>query len=367
MAVRWAERFQIYVLNVGNLAAGASVVDLPLPLDSDAPFVLRGRGGRCQNDPRYYQAGMNSILTRFRRSNDDFSNDAPVPWYLDVPGGGYGGAWKPVYPQEFYPQRGTILTSVYNTGPGAVNLTNVQLYYVGTKLFPASTPYTTYPKKCSVKDFIYSYWAFNPLNWGGAGGGVVPDPLGPSGPVFQNQLIPPETNGLWDNIPLTIQNDADFALRSLQAGIYGFPAASPTYGTYFYMELFMLLMDQNQKPYMNAPVHIDWLCGGGSRSVVTTGVDPVFYLPNNTQSIFTSLPGDTSGIIPGQVPLTGNWHPGLIYPEIYIPANQQLYYNLSRNDSSFTTAYEDGGGTAVIVPPDVNLHIAFTGSKVFHK
>jgi hypothetical protein len=351
MALKFVERFQIYVLSVGNLAAGAVTPDLPLPLDSDAPFVLRGRGGRCQNDPRFYQAGMNGLLTRFRDASGNWKSDAPVPWFLDVPGNGRGGQWVPSYPNVVYPAQGELVTRIWNTGPGAVDLTNVQLYYVGTKRYPATKPYMTYPRtgpgtgksSISVQDFVYNYWSLSPTN-----------PLLP----FQGALLPASAQLLY--IPIRIQTDADFVLRSGQAGIYGVQALN-----YFYQELFVLLMDAAKKPYMNAPVHIDWLFGGGHQSVVSTSGD--FYLPNDSESIFASLPGLTTGIIPGQVPLAGNWHPGLIYPEIYVPANTEFYFNLYRNDAGFTTAYQPGDVTVPIVPAPVNLHIAFNGSKVFKR
>jgi hypothetical protein len=350
MAVRWVERYQIYVLTVGNLAAGASVVDVPLPLDSDAPFVLRGRGGRCQNDPRFFQAGMNGLLTQFRDRDDVYTTDFPVPWYLDVPGNGYGGAWKPVYPNLIYPPQGNILVTMRNTGPGAVNLTNLQLYFVGCKLYPPGTPWRTYPKQCSTLDYVYSYWNLSPLNPQLPGQGAL---LGVS-----------ETRRL---IPITIQTDADFVLRSGQAGFY-FTVPYPS----FYQEVFINLMDWEKKPYMNAPVHIDWIFGGGNQTVVQGTIPPnewatgpagdVYPVPNNTQNIAESLPPLTSGIIPGQVPLSGNWHPGLIYPEIYVPANSQFYFDLIRNDAGFTEAYP---GPEPTTPQPINLHIAFTGSKVF--
>lgn len=354
MGVRWVERFQVYVLNVGNLAAGASVIDLPLPLDSDAPFVLRGRGGRCKNDPQFFQAGMNGLLTQFRDPNGYFRSDAPVPWWADIPGGGYGGQWKPVYPEFVYPQQTSLLTSVYNTGPGAVNLTNVQLYYVGVKRYPATSPWLTYPKKCSTREFIYNYWSVSPtqpnLSW-------------------QNSPIKPNDSKHY--IPITIATDADFVLRSAQAGIYG-TNAQPV----FYMELFITLYDQWRKSFMNAPVHIDWLMGGGSRSFV--GTEAAVLYPNNTESIFQSQPapsianapvnGLPTGILPGQVPLSGNWHPGLFYPELYCPANSQFFFDLLRQDAGYTTAYgAPNSDTTVIVPQNINLNIAFRGSKVYHR
>lgn len=344
MAVKWVERFQIYVLNVGNLAAGASATpDLPLLTDSDAPFCLRGRGGRVQNDPRFFQAGMNGLLTRFRDPRGNYSSDALVPWFMDVPFNGYGGAWKPHYPEWVYPPQAPILTDISNTGPGAVDLVNLQLYFVGVKRYPPNSPYLTYPQQCSTKDFIYSYWSKSPTNpqW-----------------AFQNALMgPSETRNY---IPITIQADADFVLRSGQVGVYGSQELP-----WFYMELFILLMDQQKKPYMNAPVHVDWLFGGGSKPPVNT--EGNCYLPNNTQNIFQSLPALSSGLIPGQTPLVGNWHPGLIYPELYWPANSNFYFNLIRNDASYTEAFNPDGSHTAITVPDVNIHIAFTGSKVYKR
>ena len=150
MAVKYVERFQIYVLNVGNLAAGATVEDIPLPFDTDAPFELRGRGGRIQNDPRYFQAGINALSVRYRDALGRYCSDSPVPWPHDVPGSGLGGAWGPVYPGKFYPVKSVLNTTIANTGPGAVDLTNLQMYYVGVKKFPATHPWVSFPRSARL-------------------------------------------------------------------------------------------------------------------------------------------------------------------------------------------------------------------------
>ena len=346
--LKWVERFQVYVLTVGTLAAGDSVEDLPLPLDSDAPFVLRGRGGRIQNDPLTLQAGMNGLSTRYRDSENNYRSDGPVPWYLECPGNGYGGQWKPVHRPIVYPASGALLFSVFNTGPGAVDLTNLQFYFVGAKRFPPSTPFITYPERIrGPLPFTYSYWSKNPT------GLNLP---------YQNALLPASAN--IQNIPLTIQSDADFVLRSGQAGIHGVQAAP-----YWYMELFITLRDALKKPYMNAPVHIDWLFGSGhiAPMVAAATGQPQYYLPNNIVNVFGSSPAPPNqpGFIPGQTPLSGNWHPGLIWPEIYLPANSQMYFDLLRNDSGFTSAPVLGGGTTAVTPPEINLHISWQGAKVF--
>ncbi len=345
MSVKFVERAQWYVLNVGNLAAGASVRDIPLPFDTDAPFELRGRGGRCQNDPRFFQAGMNGLLVQYRDALGRYTSDAPIPWIHDVPNGGLGGAFAPVYPEKFYPLRSSLETSIYNTGPGAVDLENVQLYYRGVKKYPRTKPWASFPQKCSVHPFRYTWWSKSPYQT-----------------IYtQNTLMPPNTNGAWDNQSILVQNDADYCLLGGQCGtfgVFGLPN--------FYMELFINLKDADTlQPYMNAPVHVDWLFGSPHQSVVAT--EGVYYVPNGSQSNFESLAPAFAWNIPGQTPLVGPWHPGLIYPQIYLPANQQLLFDLIRNDGGFTLAYDQSGDSTPITPPSINFMIAFEGLKVFHR
>lgn len=345
MAVKYVERFQIYVLNVGNLAAGATVEDIPLPFDTDAPFELRGRGGRIQNDPRYFQAGMNALSVRYRDALGRYCSDSPVPWPHDVPGSGLGGAWGPVYPGKFYPVKSVLNTTIANTGPGAVDLTNLQMYYVGVKKFPATHPWVSFPQKCSPLPFKYTWWAKSP-------GVFIPT---------QNTLLPANTGNSFRQQVLNIQNDADFCLLGGQCGIFGVSSLP-----YFYSELFINLMDQDLKPFMSSPVHVDWLFGSPHQSVIATEGD--YYLPNGSQSNFQSLAQiSATGLYPGLTPNVGPHHPGLFYPQIYIPANQQVYFDLFRNDAQFTTAYDQDGNPTAITPQPINFHIAWEGLKVFHR
>ena len=177
-----------------------------------------------------------------------------MPWYLDVPGNGRGGAWKRVYPQSTTRFSQRSLTSIYNTGPSAVDLTNVQLYYVGDKHFPPDYPVYTFPAKpakFSVLPFRYTYWSKSPS------GVNLP---------FQTALMTPSAN--LQRIPVQVQTDADFALLGGTCGIYG-RYTDP----YFYMELFCTLRDRWEKPYMNLPVHVDWLFAPQHQSVVATEGD----------------------------------------------------------------------------------------------
>jgi hypothetical protein len=115
--------------------------------------------------------------------------------------------------------------------------------------------------------------------------------------------------------------DSDFVLRGIQAG----PSFSRT--TY---EVFITLMDENEKPYSNAPVHVDVLAG---RSFMTA-----------------AYPSGTSVLAPIG---TGASNPGLFFPEIYVPKTHILYYDLVRSDAGFA------GAAAQDFP------VTFKGMKVF--
>jgi hypothetical protein len=311
-APKFVNRFQVYVLTIGTLDAGQLVEGLPLPLDSDAPFWLWGRGGRCSNVVAGAGGLMLGLSTRFQNAGGRYLQDVLVPWPLDVPGGGRGGAWKSVWPWLGYPAGSVIAVDAFNGGADSIE--NLQLYFVGVKQFPAGTPFTTYPPSISVLDFCYSHYCLDPVTGQpGAIGGL----LAVNGPPRLN-------------IPLNVASDADFAFRYGQAGVDG-TFESPN----FYSEVFIELLDGNHKPYMNAPVHLDWLFGNSLR---VPGIDLNWAGYPNQESY-----------------LVGNFHPGLIVPEIYLPANGAMYYNLYRNDSAYADAQP------------INLNIAFRGSKVFRR
>jgi len=243
------------------------------------------------------------------------------PWGLDAHGGGRGGAWKAVRPWLPYPAQSVINVDVFNASTTTA-LTGLQLYFVGCKQFPPGQPFTTYPDKCSLLDFTQSHYSRDPVT---GQNGVLGGLLG----VNDERLL----------VPINVPSDADFVLRSGQAGIDGTYYPATSYGSVtpvpFYSEVFVTLRDQKLKAYSNAPVHIDWLFGNSLRA---PGID-LNWAGYPNQEAF----------------LVGNFHPGLIVPEIYIPANEALYYDVHRNDSAYAGA----------VP--INLNIAFRGSKVFRR
>lgn len=89
------ERHQDYLLNVPTVPVGG-VIEVPLSLDSDAPFCLRLvrsrniglNGWRFQNPRRQYQ-----------------SSDLRTDWILPATGGAgvYPGRGTIVYPEMVYP------------------------------------------------------------------------------------------------------------------------------------------------------------------------------------------------------------------------------------------------------------------------
>ena len=153
----------MYVLTVGTLAAGDSVEDSPLPLDSDAPFVLRGRGGRIQNDPLTLQAGNEwAVLTRYRDSENNYRSDGPVPWYLECPGTATAASGSRFTVRSCIRLAARCCFGLQHWA-GAVDLTNLQFYFVGAKRFPPSTPFITYPERIrGPLPFNDSYWSKNP-------------------------------------------------------------------------------------------------------------------------------------------------------------------------------------------------------------
>ena len=99
-------------------------------------------------------------------------------------------------------------------------------------------------------------------------------------------------------------------------------------------EVAITLKDHAKQPYSNDFVPFDILFGTGAfPAVVPVGPTPSFVTP------FATGPGQ----------------PGLFYPEIYVPKNHQLLYDLQRAD----------GAVGSNVAEDFTFN--FIGGKVFEK
>lgn len=309
---QYQERHQDYVIGpnqdprLATVLAGQTVPGIEFQTDPDAPFLLRGRAMRVSYDTLISrtQVGIQNIAMRWSGPDEDYRQTLAIPQNLQMPFGGQSAAWKPVYPQIFYPARSTMTLEVVNQG--ATTLNNLTLYFRGVKLYPwGINPAYTYPKKARVIPYAY------PINFQSP-----PDPANPTGAI-QNLLV------VDDRFLQTFQtkNDSDFVIRSIQAG----PSYAP-----FGLEIGLILRDENRKAYSNDYVHFEVLAGpsGGNYQTGAAGSVPAFG--------------------------TGNSMPGTLFPEFYLPKNHVMYYDIQRNDAGYA-------GAATIP----NFPVIFSGSRVY--
>jgi hypothetical protein len=318
--VKYQPRHYDYVLGptqapiLASIAAGQIIQGIPLTLDSDAPFLLRGRAMRIPYPVRKDCAKiqpLNNLLMRFTGPNNNYLADSLVRQSLEMAYFGQFGQWSPVFPQILYPPAGTILVDVQNDG--LTEIDNLTLYFRGVKLYPVGArPGYTYPPQFSTLPFVYP---------------IVPvDPnLNPAGLIQALGVTETRLNQIFK-----VKDDADFVIRSGQA--------MGTEEEHEIFEVFMILRDPDNLPYSNDYVHTDVLFGYGQ---------PTVEYPVSS--------GGASGdlLSPAGV---GPANPGWFYPEIYVPRNQILKYDIKRTDAAYT------GCSDVL-----DLPVVLTGSKVFHK
>jgi hypothetical protein len=205
----------------------------------------------------------------------------------------------------FYPRQSSINLDIVNDGTSA--LTNLTFYWRGVKLFePGAVKSYTYPPLFSGLPFVY------PLASRSTGGVLIP------------QITQFPVAGLQRYV-FRCKPDADFVFRGGQAG--------DPFDTTPANEIFITLRDEDEKPYSNDAVHMDVMFGNSNFGAVypagtNTGVAPVGGGPNS---------------------------PGLVFPEIYIPKNHIIYFDVSRNDTY----------TGIAVPVDYPM--SWIGMKVFEK
>lgn len=274
-----------------------------LGLDSDAPFLLRSRAVRVRYNTARQQTGLQGILARWSAPNRVFQSQDLIRQVLIGPYAGQIGNPMPVSPEVFYPRQAAINVDIKNDG--AAELANVTFYFRGVKLFgPGAVKSYTYPAKFGLLPFVYPQGTYSDTD----------------GLILVRQL--PVNTGPIRYI-FRCKPDADFVLRGGQAGDFELSANSTN-------EVFFQLKDEDEKPYSNDLVHSDILFGN-------SGFEPTFL-----NGAFPTVGGGPNS-------------PGLFYPEIYIPKNHVIYFDISRND-----AYVGGA-----VP--VDYPISFIGQKVFEK
>jgi hypothetical protein len=308
------ERHHDYQLTVASVPAGG-IFEVPLQLDTDAPFCLRL--------VRTRNIGLNGF--RFQTPRKAYqSSELRTDWNLptappdSVTQGPYPSRGIPIAPQMIYPIGSQIVCDIGNdTGE---TITNARILFRGSKLYTdgaISAP--TYPAQIRVLPFTYPVVVSN-----------VPASTVITGAIRDNQM--------------RVRSDADFVFRygvcdpftlGTDGGIVGMSYVTgqtlPIVNNSF-TELYMQLRDESRKAYSNEPIHINDLMGQGR--------------PLPFGSLASSNPAGRN-VQDDRV----LWFPGLFTPEIYVPREHALYFDLYRFDG------------ATYFP--LNLHFRFQGMKVF--
>ena len=310
-------RHQDYVFDAPDLDPGQLAQAVPFQFDSDYPFQMHSMAARVpysstggQMAPGFgTQAGLNLISARWSGQSQDYRQDGLVPLNLLLgPYFGQLGNPRPVFPPIRWPRSGFIMLDIQNNGPNPIS--GLQFFFRGVKVGPPGAWATyTYPAKQRRPPLPFLYPS------GPVGQPVLPNVFGI--PLLTLPVAGPPLR----LVPFVPDNDSDFVFRFGQAG-------SSELAAY---EVFITLRDEGQKPYSNAPVHMDILFGrSGFPAVFPCG--PASYV---------------NPVGPGAS------QPGLLVPEIYIPRNHRMMFDIVRDDSAYAGAAQ------------VDYPLTFGGMKVF--
>ena len=277
------ERHYDYVIGpnqdsrLASVAAGTIIDKIKLQTDGDAPFELRSRAVRCAYDASLTQTPLIGLTSQWTGPTRDYRSSFLLE-SLQMAYYGQGGTPKPIVPGIRYPANSIIEIDIWHRG--TTTITNLTFYFRGVKLYDwGAVPGPTYPPVFK-RGQTFSY----PINVASLG-------------VSETRLT---------NL-FTCKQDADFVFRAGQ-GPTLFTSGGRTLA-----EIFITLKDADKNPYSNDFVHFDILFGSGAApATIPVGATPSYISPFGT----------------------GPAQPGLVYPEIYIPKNQQLIYDLQRADGS---------------------------------
>lgn len=288
------ERHQDYILTVPSVPVGG-IQQVPLQLDTDAPFALR------LVRSRNIEATNTSVINGWRFTNPRQAYQSSALRTEQI---------VPVIPgNALYPSRGAVIWEEMVYPPGAVilvdignqtgsPLTNAQLLFRGSKLYKDGSLWVpTYPERMSPFPAVYQV--------------VVPN-VGLTSTILNNQL--------------QVKHDADFVYRCGACDAFTLNA-NPEASAFQFTNVYVQLRDEQKKAYSNAPIHVNDLFGQGLPTPLQTLTPPY----NDDQVLFT---------------------PGLVTPEIYLPARHNFYFDVYRNDTSGAT---------------VDLYFRFIGMKVFQR
>lgn len=313
----YQERHFDYVLGpnqdsrLASVAPGQVISGITLQLRHDAPFILRGRAYRVQYESATVrQQELNGLSLRYSGPLRDFRQQTYIPQNLVMPYGGQGGAWKGLRHPVAYPAGGVIQVDLVNTTANTT-FTNLTMYWRGVELYPwGINPSYTYQPGGRTLTFVYP---INPI--------TAANPFG----IIQ-ALQQTETRLLQQ---FKCGNDADFALRYVQAfGNFRGSVGPP-------VEMFFVLRDENQKAFSNDFVHWETLFGPSAGFGAKSSIYPC---------------GGTQVKAIG----TGNVLPSVFYPEIYVPRNHVLWYDVKRTDGGISGA-----------PGNEDIPVNLVGSKVY--
>jgi hypothetical protein len=299
------ERHQDYQLSIPTLPAGG-LEQVPLPLDSDAPFALRLVRTRNLGPAGFPAAGFRFYTPREKLQSPDYRTD----WFSDGQGHLFRSRGVVIYPQMIYPANSSILVDIQNQTGSPIS--NVRILFRGAKLFPdGAFPIKTYPAQCSLLPFQY------PL--------VVPGiPV-----TGLSTVVPGLTSSATLNQILNINSDADFVYRygvcdpfalAIDGGVNPPPQT--------YTELYVTIRDESRKPYSNEPIHVNDLFGQLDVSHGSTG-------NVNDPNV--------------------DFFPGIMRPELYLLKEEALYFDIYRDDSGLVNQFP------------VQLNFRFGGVKVFNR
>lgn len=265
------ERHHDYQLTVPVVPPGG-LTDLPLKLDTDAPFALRLVRSR--------NLGLSGFRFKTPRLEDQ-SSALRTDLIPQAPGATLPNPQPSrgvvIYPELVYPIGATIVCQIGNNTNA--NLTNVKLLFRGSKLFPdGAVSGLTYPPKMSVLPTTY--------------GVIVPNVAGVAS---------------IRNVQLRIRSDSDFAMRYAVCDPFTLGQDGGPYNPFNYQELYVTLRDEFYKAFSNEPIHVNDLFGQGQPAPFQTST------ANDDSVVFL---------------------PGLFTPEIYIGRDHSYYFDVFRNDVS---------------------------------
>ena len=265
---------------LASVAPGAVIQEVLLVTDTDAPFILTGRAVRHAYTSALNQANLTGLKTRWTGPTRDYRQQDFILESLQMAYYGAYGNPKPIVPGILYPAGSVLMLDLKNTG--ASTITNLSFYFRGFKLYPAgAVPAYTYPGR--LKGQVMASQTFS----------------------YPQSVLQLGVNEFRQNQIFTCKQDADFVLRGGQ-GIKKFSTTGRTLA-----EVSIRFKDHQKNPYSNDLVPFDILFGVGNPGAsVPVGPGPSFVQPFGT----------------------GPASPGLFYPEIYIPMNHQIMYDILRAD-----------------------------------